>query len=102
MKAIIVSDVHIADFKADHDGQVAYNCTILKGRVKRGPGKGQPVYRVRNYAGLVMTHGRDEDLMAVKGRRVSLMSTHGGHRYPSSEGDKFTDLYGGKGVITVE
>lgn len=49
MKAIIVPDVHIAGLSADYDGQVACNCTILKGRVKRGPGKGQPTFRVVNY-----------------------------------------------------
>lgn len=49
MKAIVVSYVHIPGFKADFDGQVACNCTILKGRVKRGPGKGRPTYRVKSY-----------------------------------------------------
>lgn len=49
MKAIVGTHVHIAGFKADFDGQVACNCTILKGRVKRGPGKGRPTYRVKSY-----------------------------------------------------
>lgn len=46
------SDAHIETIKGtggDYDGQVAYNCTILKGRVKRGPGKGRPTFRVVNY-----------------------------------------------------
>lgn len=45
-------DFHIETIKgmaADYDGQLACNCTILKGRVKRGPGKGRPTYRVKSY-----------------------------------------------------
>lgn len=33
---------------ADYEGQVAYNVKILKGRVKRGPGKGQLVFQTLN------------------------------------------------------
>lgn len=108
------SDVHIETIKGtagDYDGQVACNCTILKGRVKRGPGKGQPTFRVRAHFDfetlrsnpLAVAHVTEEGLDTLQGCVESLraepLADEEMIAMLSPAGHKFTNIHGDSGVV---
>lgn len=108
------SDVHIETIKgtaADYDGQVACNCTILKGRVKRGPGRGRPTFRVRAHFDLealraypqAVAYVTEEGLAAVQECAESLKSKPLTDEEMiamlSPDGCKFTNIHGDSGVV---